>query len=118
VRLVLPWPDRRLSPNFHAHWRVKERAREDAIKAGFYAAKDVYILGEDTPLTGELAITYHFYPPSRRHFEDDNIIAALKHYRDGVAKGLAVNDRQFRMQTPEWREVVPGGQGVMIVEGM
>jgi crossover junction endodeoxyribonuclease RusA len=116
MRIVLPWPDRRLWPNYHVHWRVKERARKEAIEAGYVAAREVYVLGEDPPLTGELLVTYHIYPPSRRSFDDDGCIGALKHYRDGVARGLAVNDRQFHMQTPEIREVVPGGQIVMEIE--
>jgi len=89
---------------------VKEQARKEAIDAGFCAARTVYTPGTDAPLTGDLRVTYHFYPPDRRSRDDDNIIASLKHARDSIAKALEVDDKQFRMQAPVWHEPVPGGK--------
>jgi hypothetical protein len=85
---------------------------------GLSSAREVYTPSADTPLTGDLLVTYQFYPPDKRQYDDDNVVSALKHYRDGVAQGLMVNDRQFRMQTPVWCDPIKGGQVVMLIEEM
>jgi crossover junction endodeoxyribonuclease RusA len=46
---------------------------------------------------GTLALWLDFYPPDRRARDDDNIIAAFKAGRDGMAEALGINDRRFRV---------------------
>lgn len=48
-----------------------------------------------------------FYPPDRRYRDDDNMISAFKHGRDGVALALGVDDRRFRIH-PEVSEQMGG----------
>lgn len=52
-----------------------------------------------------IAVAIRFYPPDRRHRDDDNMIGAFKAARDGIADALGVNDRRFRpvyyFETPE-----------------
>jgi crossover junction endodeoxyribonuclease RusA len=118
MRLTLPWPDRRLSPNARYNWRVKQAPKKQARDEGFYAALEVHSVANDTPLTGDLRVTYHLHPPDKRRRDIDNLVAAMKPSLDGVCRGLAIDDSQFKQTVIEWREVVPGGQVVMIVEEM
>lgn len=102
MKIVLPWPDKRLSPNARLHWRARVAPKQSARIAaawatvaseGYREARDA-IHGTDTPIP----VVIRFYPPDRRHRDDDNMIGALKAARDGVAEALAVNDRRFRPQ--------------------
>lgn len=83
-------------------------------------ARKVYKPGEDIPYTGNLRVTYHAYPHDGRaaNTDDDNLIAAMKAYRDGVALALAVNDNQFQTQPVVWHERYPGGKIIMEIEEM
>lgn len=98
--IVLPWPDRRLSPNARLHWRAKvgpkQAARITAQHAtvaakGFWQARDA-LKGTEGPIP----LTVTFYPPDGRHRDDDNMIGSFKHARDGIAEMLCVSDRRFR----------------------
>jgi len=95
---------------------VKAKRTKIAKEVGFYATRQVYTPGLDIPYTGSLRVTYHIYPPDLRHRDDDNIIASLKAYRDGVAKALMVDDKQFQMQTPILHDPIKGGKIEMEVE--
>lgn len=101
LAVILPWPDKRLSPNARLHWRakaaIKAKARADAhfltLEAAGYALGSIRAdLAGDAPIP----LTITFYPPDRRHRDDDNMIASAKHARDGIAAALNVNDRRFR----------------------
>lgn len=100
MKVVLPWPDKRLSPNARLHWRARVGPRQDAKRIagwstvqakGFYALRDA-LRGSD----GKIAMTITFYPPDKRHRDDDNMIAGFKAARDGIADALGVDDRRFR----------------------
>lgn len=43
-----------------------------------------------------IAITVTFRPPDRHHRDDDNMMAAFKSARNGIADALQINDRRFR----------------------
>ncbi len=101
MKLVLPFPDKRLSPNARLHWRQKadaaKRARWDASYAVLEAAKGS--LSETRRALVDMTripLTVCFYPPVRRHRDDDNMVGAFKSYRDGIADALGVNDRRFQ----------------------
>jgi crossover junction endodeoxyribonuclease RusA len=101
MKIVLPWPDRRLSPNARVHWRVKHAVKAPAREAGKYATYEAVAGGmreARAALAGEtpIPVTITFYPPDRRQRDDDNMIGAFKSARDGIAEALAVNDRRFR----------------------
>lgn len=101
--IILPWPDRRLSPNAkrRTHWRVYQpvtkKARADAALAVLEAAKGRIAIAR-WELAGEspIPITVRFYPPDRRHRDDDGMVGSFKALRDGIADALEVNDRRFR----------------------
>lgn len=98
--IVLPWPDKRLSPNARLHWRSKVGPKQSARIAaqhatvaakGFWSARKALEGSE-----GPIPVRVTFYPPDRRHRDDDNMIGAFKHARDGIAEMLRVDDRRFR----------------------
>lgn len=98
--ISLPWPDKRLSPNARLHWKAKVGPRQDARRragwltvaaAGYWTVKDALKASE-----GPIPVRITFYPPDKRHRDDDNMIASFKAWRDGVADALGVDDRRFR----------------------
>ena len=101
MRIVLPWPDRRLSPNARIHWRAKAPVTAKARKDAAYLTYDAMPMGAREVrqhFAGEGPISYQvtFYPPDHRHRDDDSMIAMLKAARDGIADALGVNDRRFK----------------------
>lgn len=114
--ITLPWPDRRLNPNARMHFRalaaVKKQARADAhILAAMaipLSAKRAIAAGD-----GKIPIEVRFYPPDKRHRDDDNAIASFKAARDGIADSLGVDDRRFR---PVYRFMDPDKPGRVEVE--
>ena len=120
MRIILPWPDPRLSPNARKHFRavapIKAKAREDAfiatLAAAPYMVRQAIAAGD-----GRIELQLWFYAPDKRHRDDDNMIASFKAARDGIADGLKVNDRRFRAtyhfgdpEKPGRVEVVIGGE--------
>ena len=103
MKIVLPWPNPKLTPNAkrRTHWRTYQPAIKDDRRTGHLLTYKAFSEGEPLvhgPLTGEGHIrpVITFYPPDARHRDDDGMIAAFKHLRDGICDALAVNDRRFR----------------------
>lgn len=91
MQVDLPWPPRALSPNARAHWGERSRA------AKRYRS-DCYMLCKAAKLKapeGKLALIIDFVPPDRRARDDDNLIAAFKPGRDGLADALGIDDKLF-----------------------
>lgn len=97
--IVLPWPDKRLSPNARVHWgalsKVKQKARSDANTLATVAIplKEKRAIASQE---GRIEMDVRFYPPDARLRDDDNCIASFKAARDGIADALGVDDRRFR----------------------
>lgn len=100
MKVVLPFPDRRLSPNARLHWRARLKPKNEAKNVawahtvaaeGFHGVRAALKAAQ-----GPIALEIRFYPPDRRHRDDDNMIAAFKAARDGIAEALGVDDRRFR----------------------
>ena len=91
--VVLPWPPRELSPNGRAHWTKKAKAARAYRQACYVLALQARIVA---PERGRIPLTIEFLPPDRRPRDDDNIIAAFKAGRDGLADALGVNDCRFQ----------------------
>ena len=58
---------------------------------------------------GDIHLWIDFCPPDRRHRDDDNIIAAFKAGRDGLADALGVDDKRFRIHSWVKSDPVRGG---------
>lgn len=89
--VTLPWPPTQLSPNARVHWAKRSKIAKQ------YRA-DCYLLTRAANVQapeGKIAFGMVFCPPDRRHYDDDNLVARMKHGRDGVAEALGVDDRNF-----------------------
>lgn len=112
VEIMLPWPDRILWPNSRSHWGAKARRAKIARSTGFGLAREKYSPGN---YHGPLHVEFVFYPPSRRAWDQDNCVAALKNYLDGVFQGLGMDDRQVKATATSQGEVMKhGGVKVLI----
>ena len=100
ITITLSLPHKCLRPNVRSHWAPKSRAikqaRQDAQQAAFEKFKE---------LPGPFIINHYFLHPfyaTARFWDDDNIIASCKSYRDGIADAANQDDHSFRCA-----EVVP-----------
>lgn len=124
--VVLPWPSRNLSPNARGHWAKKARAAEmyrytcklrtqEVINRERW---DVQALRDLVAAGGDVHVFIDFYPPNRRARDDDNLIAAFKSGRDGLADALGIDDRHFRTHPFLRRDDVrPGGEVRVVITG-
>lgn len=93
TELVLPWPPSELSPNKRLHWRALAKHKAAYKGACWALAKQA---GAAIDWDGDIHVWLDFYPPDKRHRDDDNMIASFKSGRDGVALAMGVNDRRFK----------------------
>ena len=122
--VALPWPSRALNPNSRGHWSKKARAAEmyrytckvmtrEALQKAKY---DLLPLQDVVEGGDQVHVQLDFYPPNRRARDDDNIIAAFKSGRDGLADALGIDDCHFRIHPFLHRDqVVPGGEIRVVV---
>lgn len=92
--ITMPWPPKALSPNARVHWSKRSKAVKAYRHACWALAKQA---GLQALPDGELHLWITFFPPDRRHRDDDNMIAAFKSGRDGLADALGVDDKRFRI---------------------
>lgn len=92
--IFLPWPDKRLSPNARQHWaalaKVKKKAKTDA----YYLALEAGVGKIDA---GSILVRYSFFPPSRRAYDLDNLVASMKAAADGIAMAIEVDDSKWNI---------------------
>ncbi len=103
MKITLPWPDKRLFPNFKRahHWRVYRPAETQARRDGallVYAALNGGLREVRASFSGQGPVPYRvtFYPPDRRRRDDDGMIGAIKNYRDGICEALGFDDSRLR----------------------
>lgn len=113
--LELPWYPRELGGNHRGHWTKRERPRTSykldcyMLTKGYLANRREWRPSPDCPLPVKVT----FYPPDRRHRDDDNMIHGFKHGRDSMADALGINDRMLR---PEYHFAEPVKGGLITVE--
>ena len=94
IRVRLPLPSPRLSPNARAHWRSKARdVKSYRLAAEFYGLIALQKTGDPGAWTSaDVQATFHH--PTRRQRDADNLLASLKAAFDGFADaGIVSNDR-------------------------
>jgi len=100
MQITLSWPNKLLSPNSRAHWAKRQPFKSAYRNEGYWKAQ---ALGVELPaIRHHLKIT--FYPPTKANRDIDNCLASIKAGLDGVADGLAINDRFFRPITIDFAE--------------
>jgi Holliday junction resolvase RusA-like endonuclease len=97
LRIVLPWPSSKLSPNARGNWAQKHRytkaARSDAAIAAMAAMREQGWITADNAIT---SITYYSPDADWRKRDRDNFLAILKPHFDGMADvGVIANDSGF-----------------------
>ena len=105
IEFELPWPSKDLSPNTRLHWAKKAKAVRMARSEAENIAK-----GHCRPLEGRILFELEFFPPDRRRYDDDGLLARMKSARDGIADALGVDDRRFVTQFSVSENVVKGGK--------
>ena len=93
IEVVMPWPPKALSPNARVHWSVKSKAAKAYRAECGWQCKAAKLVAPETD--GRLHLWLDFYPPDKRHRDDDNMIAAFKSGRDGIADALGIDDKRF-----------------------
>jgi hypothetical protein len=92
--IFLPWPDRRLSPNARGHWSSLFRAKRAAKEEAYYLTKQA---GVEKIQAESLTVRYSFFPPSRRAYDLDNLVASMKAAADGIALAIGVDDSKWNI---------------------
>lgn len=111
--IILPWPDRVLSPNSRAHYMAKARAVKRAKHEAGWAALE----SDARAMQAEaLDVTLTFTPPSRRHADTDNMLSSCKAAIDGIAEVLGVDDSRWTYTLRRAEPCKPGHVKIEIKE--
>lgn len=94
MNVTLPWPLKELSPNARLHWARVAKAKKTYRQACHLLALQAGAKTFDA--AGPIHVELAFYPPDRRHRDQDNMLAAMKAGLDGLADALGVDDRNFK----------------------
>ena len=100
--IILPWPDKILSPNDRSHWVKKAKAKAKA-------KHDAYYLAGQKPPGESFHLLITFCPPDNRSRDIDNCLASCKAALDGIAERWGVNDKLFSPITICFGPVMKGG---------
>jgi len=99
IKIKLPWPDKLLSPNARCHWAVKSKCTKQHRALAFIAAR------QQCQKIPRWPVAYYSLTctlgPNRKTPDEDNLLAQLKAYRDGLQDaGIVTNDRMLRIGGP------------------
>jgi crossover junction endodeoxyribonuclease RusA len=90
--ITLPWPPVELNPNSRVHYQALARATKAYREACGWCVREHGIF---TDLPIPLPMVLEFYPPDRREYDRDNLLARFKAGMDGLADGLKIDDKHF-----------------------
>ena len=117
--IVLPFPDKELSPN-HTAGRLEKSRHFKRAKTAAYV-HTIRVLGTGCRLKipegcdRQVGVTLIVTPPSRRRMDEDNMLTRCKAYIDGVASALGVDDCRFHYREQVWKPAQkPGTVGFTI----
>jgi crossover junction endodeoxyribonuclease RusA len=110
VRIVLPWPDKDLSPNARLHWAQKANAARKSRGNSKWIVLATLSRNELDELSdaSRVGLNVSFHPPDKRRRDLDNLIASMKAANDGISDALGVDDSRF-ISTYSIGEPVKGG---------
>lgn len=109
--LTFPWPAKQLFPNFKRshHWSAYRKHCKMARNYGWAillgdSVSTLTLIRAALPKDGKITLTIEAQPPMRRGSvpDEDNLKGALKHYLDGIADALGVDDARFRFSEMQW----------------
>ncbi len=108
IVIALPWPHKDLRPNARPHWAEKAKAVKQARALAGWTANEIGIRRGDPDIPSALKVTAVFCPPSRRRFDDDNMLSSCKSYFDGIADAIGIDDSKWQIAMRR-EGVVKGG---------
>lgn len=115
ILIELGWPAKALNPNSREHFMTKARYTKASKDTAFWATRAAIGLAKfEHDGVSRIAFVTTAYPPDKRGRDDDNLIASMKPFRDGIAKALGVDDKFFD-QRLQWGEPVNNGKIVVEV---
>jgi len=94
MTITLAIPHTTLSPNGRGHWRTKAKHTKAHRNLAKIEAKRV-LDGKEAPAFEAYSI--HYYWPGT-HRDDDNAIASVKAYLDGICDALKIDDKTLRFR--------------------
>lgn len=103
MEFTYPWPPSILNPNRVSHWAQKATVKAKTRMDAFYLTKT---FPKPEFETNNIHLRIVFHPPTRRKYDVDNALAALKSTLDGIAEAWDVNDRRFRPITIEMSDII------------
>ena len=105
--IVLPFPDKVLSPNCGMGRLEKSRHYKAAKMTAYLHTKRILGVGCHLQIPEgqerQVGVTLIVTPPSRRRMDEDNMLARCKAYIDGVASALGVDDCRFHYREQIWK---------------
>jgi crossover junction endodeoxyribonuclease RusA len=116
LRIETGWPVPRLWPNDRSHRMAKWRAGDTAKREAYWSTCNAKPRGMKPPKGERFKLTIEAHPAVDRERDDDNLVAACKPHRDGIASALGVNDTLFDLQPVQWGDKHPTGRLYFIVE--
>lgn len=94
--IILPWPNKALSPNARVHWATKAKFAKGHRFIGFLATFSAgYDKSTFADYEGRIHLWIDYYAKTRNYPDTDNCLSASKSLIDGIADALGVNDRRF-----------------------
>lgn len=105
VKVVIAWPDKRLTPHAKGGWSKKYKATKAAKHEAWALALEAGVRPDPEAL---IFVTYH--PPDRLLRDAQNMPGRLKAAIDGIALAMGVDDIGFRVRFADrFEEVKEGG---------
>jgi crossover junction endodeoxyribonuclease RusA len=90
--------------------KPKKQAHFDGYWLTFAALNGNFVVDHGDTINVKLT----FHPPTKGRRDRDNVQASMKHYLDGIAQALGVDDSRFR-PVSDWGEVCKGGKVIVEV---
>jgi len=117
LTITLPWPSADLSPNARGHWASKSKAVKTARMFAMFVCLDA-MQTQFTPINAprHAEVKLVFYPPTKRHYDLDNLQARCKAYQDGVFNALGWDDKIIDRNAGRIDEVRACGEVEFILE--
>jgi hypothetical protein len=92
-------PPQEVSPNWYGPWRVRAKARAEFRDAAYYATRALPGAEQERlffwygrPVVMDVAVEWCC---RRKRMDDDNLVAAMKAARDGIAACVFSGDDQY-----------------------
>jgi len=100
LKIIIPIPSPKLSPNARLHWAAKSKLTKAARRFAYTRAREA--LGRNpAPLWDKCRANVAAYFPTVRHPDPDNLIARLKATFDGIADAqIMIDDANLWPERP------------------